>query len=245
MAKHPCRACKLEGTPYKVAFQFINGPRKGQTGEKTQYYYPLRPPANSGATSFQQSTQSFLDDINNLPWRTPEEYIHDGETSANNPRRAVDSGVKGISPFSSLATISIPESVPFDLMHLVYLGFVRDLCALLSGKYFKTAELNDHGGRMTEKDWENLGIDMSRIRAPVSWGRYPRNIEKYIKGFKAEELSNFLIHYLLPLSFGRVNSITFRALQRLVFVISMAASYQATYSEIKEICCEVRGCGTL
>lgn len=235
VAKYPCRACKLEGTPYKIAFEFHRGPRKGQAGERTAYYYPLHPPTNTNSARTQRSPASFANDINNLPRRTPDGYIRDGETSSQDPQRATDSGVKGISPFSGLATISIPESAPFDVMHLVYLGLVRDLCAFLNGKFFKSADLNNHDGRMTERNWEDLGADMSNIQAPASWGRYPRNIEKYIKGFKAEELSNFLIHYLLPLSFNRVSTSTYKALQSLVLVISMATSYQVEYNEILEI----------
>ena len=120
-------------------------------------------------------------------------------------------------------------------MHLVFLGFIRDLCALLNGTFFKAAHLNNHAGRMSEKDWRQLGVDMGNIGAPVSWGRYPRNIEKYIKGFKAEELSNFLLHYLLPLSFNRVNLATYRALQRLVLAISLATSFELKCLEIEEI----------
>jgi hypothetical protein len=92
----------------------------------------------------------------------------------------------------------------------VYIGFVRDLCKLLNGEYFKDHEcdVNDQAG-MSSKSWEELGVDMAKIEAPVSWGRYPRNIAKHIKGFKAEELQNFLIHYLLPLSFDRVPATTF------------------------------------
>ena len=152
------------------------------------------------------------------------------------PRRAIDSGIKVISPLTALPTITFPDSVPFDVMHLVYLGLVRDLCALLSGKFFTNEDLNNHDrGRMKEKDWEALGVNMASIGAPVSWGRYPRNIAKYINQFKAEELCNFLIHYLLPLSFNRVDNSSYHALQRLVFVISMATSYQLTTSEIDEI----------
>jgi len=88
---------------------------------------------------------------------------------------------------------------------------------------------------MSTKEWGALGVDMASIGAPVSWGRYPRNIAQYIKGFKAEELSNFLIHYLLPLIFNRVDNSTFRALQRLVFVSTMATSYELEASQISEI----------
>ena len=147
----------------------------------------------------------------------------------------IETGVKGVSPLTRLQTISIPESSPFDVMHLVFLGFVRDLCALLNGTFFKAGHLNNHPGRMSEKYWVQLGVDMAKIGAPASWGRYPRNIQKYIKGFKAEELSSFLIHYLLPLSFKRVNASTYRALQRLVLSVSLSTSFQLTNDEIEEI----------
>ena len=120
-------------------------------------------------------------------------------------------------------------------MHLVFLGFTRDLCTLLNGSYFKTAHLNQHDGSMSEAQWTQLGVDMANIGAPVSWGRYPRNIALYMKSFKAEELSNFLLHYLLPLSFRRVNATTYRALQRLVLAMSLATSFELGNDEIAEI----------
>jgi len=233
VAKHPCRACTSAGTPYKIPFKDKNG----RQGEKTQYYYPLQPfmDSTNGSRSPRRTASSWQFDIRNLPRRTEAQYLADGQASLDNPKCAVDSGVKGKSPLVDLPTFSFPESAPFDSMHLVFLNFVRHLCELVSGKYFKDAILNNHSGRMTEKDWVKLGIDMSNIEAPVSWGRYPRNIEKYIKGFKAEELSNFLIHYLLPLSFNRVSRSTFRAFQRLVFAISMAISYEINMEEIDEV----------
>ena len=129
----------------------------------------------------------------------------------------------------------VPRSIPFDVMHLVHLGFVRDLCRLLNRTFFKEAVLNEHEGGMSAKEWEQLGVDMSRIRSPKDWGRYPRNISQYVKSFKAEELSNFLMHWLLPLTFNRVNPSTYKALKRLVFVMSLATSPELRYSEIDEI----------
>jgi len=65
--------------------------------------------------------------------------------------------------------------------------------------------------------------------------RYPRNIEKNIKSFKAEELGSFLTRYLLPLVYGRVSEQTFRALQRLVFAVSKAVGVELDDEEIEEI----------
>jgi len=65
--------------------------------------------------------------------------------------------------------------------------------------------------------------------------RYPRNIHKNIKSFKAEELGSFLTRWLLPLVHGRVSEQTFRALQRLVFVISKAVGIEVDDEEIDEM----------
>ena len=124
-AKLPCRACKLEGTPFKIPFTFKNGQRKGQKGEKTQYYYPIHKPKDTRSTNIPLS--KFARDIRNLPRRTAEEYIRDGQASLTDPKRATDSGVKAVSPLTILPTITFPDSVRFDVMHLVYLGLVPDL----------------------------------------------------------------------------------------------------------------------
>ena len=57
----------------------------------------------------------------------------------------------------------------------------------------------------------------------------------HIKGFKAEELGSFLIRYLLPLVFQRVDEITFKALQRLVFLISKSIAFEITFNEMNEM----------
>ena len=83
-------------------------------------------------------------------------------------------GVTGISPLVSLSTVSIPDCSPFDVMHLVYLGFTRDLCHLLKETYFTPAHPDLAAIEMPTKVWEALGSDMAKIEAPVSWGRYKR-----------------------------------------------------------------------
>jgi hypothetical protein len=88
-------------------------------------------------------------------------------------------------------------------MHLVFEGLVKDLCAFLAGTYFKLANLNDPNPTgMAQGSWAELGIDMHNIDAPGSFGPNPRNIDTDLSSFKAEELSNFVLLYLLPLSFN-------------------------------------------
>jgi hypothetical protein len=190
-------------------------------------------PSSSPTVPFSESPNPIVIQVIALT----EGYALDGTISGINKQRATDSGMKKVSTLASLPSLSIPAlSAPFDVMYFMYLGLVRDLCALLNGKFYKSADLNIHNGRLlTDKAWEKLSINMANIRALVSWGRYPRNIERHIKGFKVEELSNFLIHCLLALAFNRVSPSTYKALQRLVLIISMATSYQVTHREIAEI----------
>ena len=61
-------------------------------------------------------------------------------------------------------------------MHLVFLGFTRDLCALLNGGYFSTPRTDLNGVQMSKKDWEALGNAMAKIQGPVSWGRYTKSV---------------------------------------------------------------------
>jgi len=161
IAKYPCRACKLEGTPYKITFKT----KKDQVREKTQYYYPIHAPAPLGPNPQLRHARI---DANALPYRTKEQYKADGYASALDGRIATETGVKGVSPFARIKTILYPASCPFDVMHLVFLGFTRDLCTLLNGSYFKTTHLNQHDGSMLEAQWTQLGVDMANIGAPVS-----------------------------------------------------------------------------
>jgi hypothetical protein len=214
---------------------YKSGPKKGQQGHKAQQYYPLHPPATSLAAR-RRTLQSFRTDVDNLPLRTTQGYIQDGTASFNDKRLAINSGVKAVSPLCHLPTISIADSVPFDQMHLLFEGLVKDLCAFLGGTYFKSANLNDPNPTGIKPGcWAELGVDMENIDAPVSFGKNPRNIEKDLHDFKADELSNFLLHFLLPLSFDRVSTSTYKALQSLVLATSLAVGYEVTYSEIAEI----------
>ena len=148
-AKRPCRACKLKGSPFVVNYTTMKD-NEPKTGKKTLYYYPPR-----RGTSL----------------RTYETYLQDGRASLANPDCATESGVKGISPFSELSAISIPNCIPFDVMHLVYLGFVRDLCTLFNGSY-RGGSIQVDGIQMSTQAWKELGADMAKIEAPVAWGRF-------------------------------------------------------------------------
>jgi hypothetical protein len=56
-----------------------------------------------------------------------------------------DTSIKSIEILANLSIIVVLESILFNIMHLVYIGFMRDLCKLLNSKYFKNHEcdMND------------------------------------------------------------------------------------------------------
>jgi hypothetical protein len=68
-----------------------------------------------------------------------ESHKRDGQQNMNTPPSAKQTNVMGvtsISHFATLNTISIPNCSPFDVMHLVFLGFTQNLYRLLNGMYF-------------------------------------------------------------------------------------------------------------
>ena len=227
-AKRPCRACHLEGTPYR------------NPAGRVTYYYPLQQPnefpdyITADTRTFHARKRSYATP-DALPLRSKEDYRRDGEASALDSRLATSTGVKGISPFARLPTISIPVSSPFDVMHLIFLGLVGDLCDLFNGTYFKAGKVNEDTGLLSKAQWITLGEEMARIDAPESYGRPPRDIQFYSGQFKAEDWSNFIMHYLLPLFYGLVNDATYQALQRLVLAVSVATSYEISDNEIDEL----------
>jgi len=230
VAKYPCRACKTEGVPFKISHK----KKTGQDGETTHYYYPLLPPTSGFPQHFTPTRKSIYRlhpsyNINDLPLRTPSNYRSDALMDDS-----TTTGVKGISPLSLIPTIQVPYSCPYDVMHLVYLGFVRDLCRLLSGSFFTDQALNANS-LISNKQWQQLGREMGKIEVPSGWGRAPRDISKYIKGFKAEELGNFATHYMLPLFHGRVDDPTFTAIRRFVLAISLATNYTIDPPDIEQI----------
>src|SRR5579859_2314727 len=155
-SKLPCRACKIEGVPFKIGHKKKNG----QAGETTHRYFALLPPTRfpqhftPADKSIYRLHPSYT--VNDLPLRTPSNYRSDALAGDSTM-----TGVKGISPLSLIPTIQVPYSCPYDVMHLVYLGFVRDLCRRLSGSFFKDKTLNLNSP-ISNNQWQELGREMGK-----------------------------------------------------------------------------------
>ena len=235
---YPCRACKISSTPYLNRYVIQSGANRGEAAAMTRGYYPLSPPTKFPAevSADKRAEISRLPSYepihDNLPLRFHDDYLDDGHASSADPKIDHTYGIKGVSPFAELPTISFPASCPLDCMHLLYLNFIRDLCALFNGSFFKDKTLNKHNASLSNNVWAALGEDMAKIGSPMSWGRPPRDIAKYIGSFKAEDLNNFLTYYMLPLIYNRVPEATFRELRRLVILTTMATSIEVRLTDI-------------
>jgi hypothetical protein len=66
---------------------------------------------------------------------------------------------------------------------------------------------------------------MGSARIPTSYGRQTRNIDKYIKSFKAEECATFLHNRSLHVLRSHVSNEVYAMLMKLVLGISLAINY--------------------
>lgn len=99
--------------------------------------------------------------------------MHINQTSVDNQCY----GVKGSTPLSRVMPV---PNLPFDSMHLLYLGVVRSiLLHILSRRYI---------------DEKNVDVLLRNIKVPVSFKRKPRSL-KYKMKFKATEWQHIILYF--------------------------------------------------
>jgi hypothetical protein len=125
----------------------------------TQHYYLLSPEIMILSQSKRRKPSVPRSNIfiEKLPHCTYDTYIRDGIAAEidRTSNTSLYSSVKGVSLLVCLLTISFPESYSFDIMHLIYLRFIRDLCALVNSIYFSKevqSSLNTHSSCISEKN---------------------------------------------------------------------------------------------
>ena len=151
-------------------------------------------------------------------------------------------GVAQYSVFYQLDTIDFPRSFPNDVMHLIFQNVVPKMVRWWTGEFLKTDE---DGRRFADEltiprsNWRLIGKDMENsLRSiPSSYGKALRNISKYSGSFKAEEWSNFLLHYssVLLHGRGRLRQDLFEHYGKLVAAIDIAIDYDLTTEQINSI----------
>ncbi|CAH0558730.1 unnamed protein product [Brassicogethes aeneus] len=111
---------------------------------------------------------------------------HNPRTDENYRNLVYDGHQKGSSPLSAI--MGLVTQVPFECMHLIYLGVTKKiLSAILEGKYAHT--------RLNARKINILNARMQIIRDYCSsdFGRRPAPLSKYSR-FKATEFRQFLLY---------------------------------------------------
>jgi Transposase family tnp2 len=221
---HYCRFCT------------INGIHDGHI------YCPLRTPDGYPEEIAFNHDPTSLPLRDNATYRTIASETLQYEVFNPNARARPEYGVAQYSVFYQLDTIDFPRSFPNDVMHLVFQNVVPKMVCWWTGEFLKCDE--DDIGFVDELAipkpiWRQIGRDMQNsLRSiPSSYGKALRDISKYSGSFKAEEWSNFLLHYssVLLHGRGRLRQDLFEHYGKLVAAIDLAIDYEIAVENIDAI----------
>ena len=202
---HGCRFCYIRGT---IANRHV--------------YYPLEPPNDVIRTKYNpralplRTHQSYTEDISAI-------MIAEGTARDREQRdRGIESfefqwmlnyftmspflsiGVNGRSVLFELSSIKFPTSFPVDIMHGLFENVAPAMLRHWNGTFFK----DGHGGEyvLHTQTWATIGqiLEKNRENMPADFGRPPIDIHKYSASLKAEDWSNWVVLYSLPLLHNRL-----------------------------------------
>ncbi|THH12489.1 hypothetical protein EW146_g7643 [Bondarzewia mesenterica] len=164
----PCRLCKILGlrTPNSRA---------------TTHYVPLDRSKHPNALANTSAVKVY--DPHNLPLRTHNEIIqmaHDvqsADTEAQAERLSKEYGIKGLSIFSRLSSISMADSFPYDFMHLIWENLIKNLVLLWTGQ-FKGLDEGTGSYQLNRTIWDAIGTATaaSSSTIPGCFGARPPNV---------------------------------------------------------------------
>ncbi|KAL1914108.1 uncharacterized protein VTP21DRAFT_1110, partial [Calcarisporiella thermophila] len=171
---HGCRFCTIRGIYHR---------------DKRHIYYPPEGPDLPPLRSHQQSLEFLqkLEEAKKYPKNVQDEIIR--ETGIN--RRTI---------LLELRTTSIPWSFPIDIMHLFFENVAPLMYAHWTGEFPFTGAVDINTDHVLPTFvWEQIGAAMNECQKsiPSDFGRPPRDIYKFNKGFKAEEWKSWVALYSL------------------------------------------------
>ena len=97
-------------------------------------------------------------------------------------------------PVLGRLTMDFVHSIPYDPMHLLFLGWVKLLISLLCGFHPKTTSETPYAIPCAHFDALNESLRTNYSGIPACWGRGPESLE-YESSFKAEDYKNFPLFY--------------------------------------------------
>lgn len=105
-----------------------------------------------------------------------------------------------------LESIEFPASFPVDIMHGLFENVAPAMLRHWSGTFFREIQDSGHDYIISSNVWAEIGkmMEKNRKNMPLDFGRPPIDIQRHSAAFKAEDWSNWVILYSLPLLQGRL-----------------------------------------
>ncbi|KIY60656.1 hypothetical protein CYLTODRAFT_363809, partial [Cylindrobasidium torrendii FP15055 ss-10] len=147
-ARSPCRMCEITG---------VRIPSKPRV---TTHYVPLDRSTHPHVLANDDAIKVF--NATNLPLRThtgllaQANEVANAATATQADALATQYGIKHVPLLSTLHSMSLPTSFPYDFMHLIWENLVKNLVLLWTGEF---KGLDDGGGSYTisKAIWEAIG----------------------------------------------------------------------------------------
>ncbi|KZT34845.1 hypothetical protein SISSUDRAFT_991303 [Sistotremastrum suecicum HHB10207 ss-3] len=225
----PCRDCFITGISMIAADD--PGRTEDRRGNQTLYIPTQQPPQYPNALKF---------DPRNLPLRTHEQFIRQAlavdqaQTQAQSDELARQYGINGTPLFSTLHSLSFPDSFPADFMHLLE-NILKNMISFWTNN-FKGLGQGNGNFIISEAAWKEIGESTTKSNAsiPSSFGRSLPDIYEDRSYFTAEAyIIWFTMHapILLRQRFG--DEKYYRHLCQLVSLINLTMSFDLSEQDLK------------
>lgn len=123
-------------------------------------------------------------------------------------------------------------------MHLIFENIASYMFQFWTGTFFPKNNNQNNGDYILSKDiWNEIGDEMHSIQKmiPTYFGRPPRNIILYHKGYKAKEWAAWITIYSLPLLKGRMPERHYEGWAYFVKAVRLCQKFTLTYQELNNI----------
>jgi hypothetical protein len=183
-------------------------------------------------------------DAAKLPLRTKEEMLRqarevwNASNKAEKDRLSKAYGIKGVSIFSNLKSLSFPLSFPYDFMHLIWENLIPNLILFWTGS-FKGLDEGVGEYQFLPKVWEAIGAATATAGStmPSAFGCRPPNPTTNRSSYSAEAWSFWTLYLgpvLLCQRFRR--QWYYMHFIKLVKLLQLCLQFEVTTGEIQTIC---------
>ena len=222
-AKCPCRMC------------YIHGIRDASKKHGGVYYIPLTVPR-----SLRESNQALSYDVSNLPLRQSHEFVSgwahicSGRTKGEQEKRKMALGLSGLSIFTTISSIDMVHSFPYEGMHLFFENIFDNFIKLWKGTF---KGIPAAPWVMEEAVWERIGMETERaVRTiPASFvGKIP-NIHIDYNLYKAEYTSFWFLYLAPALLFERLPARYYAHAIQLIRIVKSCLHLEMTRDQVDAI----------